>query len=109
MKLVMAIVNDEDAFHVMDALNERGYFVTKIATTGGFLRSGNTTLICGIEDDKLDDLVSVMEKKCKARKQVTAINASHISDTESYIPYPVEVNVGGATIFVMNIEKFIKV
>jgi len=109
MKLVMAIVHDEDAFHVMDVINEKGYSVTKVATTGGFLRSGNTTLICGIEDDKLDNLILVLEKNCKGRKQIASLNASHISAVESYMPYPVEVTVGGATIFVFNVENFIKV
>ena len=109
MKLVMAIVHDEDAFNVMDALNEKGFSVTKVATTGGFLRAGNSTLICGIPDDKLDCLDSIVERKCKARKRITDNNSSHVNDAESYVPYPIEVNVGGATIFVMNVEKFMKV
>ena len=109
MKLVMAIIRDEDAFHLMDVLNERGYWVTKLATTGGFLRAGNTTLISGVEDGKVEEIVSIIEKKCKGRKQITSINSSHMSAAESYIPYPVEITVGGATIFVLNVEEYKKV
>ena len=109
MKLVMAIIHDEDAFHIMDLLAEKGYSVTKLASTGGFLRSGNTTLICGVNEDRIPELVDIIEKKCRSRKQITSVNTTHINPTESYVPYPVEVTVGGATIFVLNIEEFKKV
>ena len=109
MKLIMAIIHDEDAFQIMDLLNESGYSVTKLATTGGFLRAGNTTLICGCEDEKAEELIGIIEKKCKARKQITSVNSTHVNTTENYMPYPVEVTVGGATIFVLNIETFKKV
>ena len=55
MKLIVAIVQDEDAGRVVSALMDKGFGVTKLATTGGFLRAGNTTLISGVEDEKLDD------------------------------------------------------
>ena len=109
MKLVMAIINDEDAFHVMDALNEKGFSITKLASTGGFLRSGMTTIISGVQEDRIEELIGILEKKCKSRKQITSVNSTHVSTTESYVPYPVEVTVGGATIFVLNIEDFRKV
>ena len=106
MKLVMAIVNDDDAFGLMDTLNENGYRVTKLATTGGFLRAGNTTLICGVSEERLGDLMNIIEKKCKSRRQITSVNAQNTGATESYVPYPVEVTVGGATIFVLDVAEF---
>jgi len=109
MKLVMAIIHDEDSFQIMDMLNERGYSVTKLATTGGFLRAGNTTLICGVEDDRVEELVSIVENQCKSRKQITPVSATHVGSADSYVPYPVEVTVGGATVFVLNVEEFRKV
>ena len=109
MKLVMAIINDEDAFHVMDALNEKGFSITKLASTGGFLRSGMTTIISGVQEDRIEELIGILEKKCKSRKQITSVNSTHVSTTESYVPYPVEVTVGGATIFVLNVEQFEKI
>jgi uncharacterized protein YaaQ len=109
MKLVMAIIHDEDAFHIMDILNEKGFSVTKLATTGGFLRAGNTTLICGTQDERISELVDIIEKKCKSRKQITSVSSTHVSATESYVPYPIEVTVGGATIFVLDVAEFRKV
>ena len=101
MKLIIAIVQDEDASRLINHLMTEGYRVTKLATTGGFLRAGNTTLLVGVEDEKLDNALAVIEKVCKSRKQ--------IATTGVYVPYPVEVTVGGATIFVMDVEQFKKI
>lgn len=109
MKLVMAIIHDEDAYHVMDLLGEEGYSVTKLASTGGFLRSGNTTLIAGVENEKVDHITEIIEKTCKSRKQMTTASATPLSNKEGFIPYPIEVTLGGATIFVLDIESFRKV
>jgi len=109
MKMVMAIINDEDAFHIMDHLNTKGFSVTKLATTGGFLRSGNTTLLCGVAEERLPELVEVIEQRCRSRKQITSVNSMNVNANESFAPYPVEVTVGGATIFVMGVEEFKRV
>ena len=109
MKLIIAIVQDEDASRLISNLMSEGYSVTKLATTGGFLRAGNTTLLVGVDDDKFDGAMSVIEKVCKSRKQI-ATSPSPISGTTGvYVPYPVEVMVGGATIFVLNVEQFVKI
>lgn len=109
MKLVMAIVHDEDAFHVMDLLMEKGFYATKLASTGGFLRAGSTTLISGVEESRVQELTELIEQRCKSRKQITSVNATHMNVSESYVPYPVEVTIGGATIMVLNVEEFKKV
>ena len=109
MKLVMAIIHDEDAFQLIDNLSEKGYWVTKLASTGGFLRAGNTTIISGGEDSQVPELIETIEKKCKARKQITSVNSTHVNAGEGYVPYPIEVTVGGATIFVLGVEEFKKV
>ena len=109
MKLVMAIINDEDAVNITGHLNENGYSVTKLASTGGFLRSGNTTLICGVEEERIANLIHIIEKKCRSRKQVTSAGTAHANSSDGYVPYPIEVTVGGATIFVLNIEEFKKI
>ena len=109
MKLVMAIIQDEDAFHIMDLLKAKGFGATKLASTGGFLRSGNTTLICGVTEERIPELVDVIEQKCKSRKQITSVNSTNVTASESFAPYPVEVTVGGATIFVLGVEEFRKV
>ena len=105
----MAIIHDEDAFHITDELNAKGFSVTKLASTGGFLRAGNTTLICGVTEERIPELTEVIEAKCKSRKQITSVNAMNVNVNESFSPYPVEVTVGGATIFVLNVDEFRKV
>ena len=109
MKLIIAIVQDEDAVRLVSALMERGYGVTKLATTGGFLRAGNTTLISGVDDAKLDDALSIIEDICKSREQITA-SATPMSGGAGgvYVPYPIKVTVGGATVFVLTVDQFMK-
>ena len=108
MKMVMAIINRDDASVVVQQLTKSGYQVTKLATTGGFLRAGNTTLLVGVDDDRFQEAMDIIEKVCKSRKQI-ATSPSPISGTTGvYVPYPVEVMVGGATIFVLNVDQFVK-
>ena len=106
MKLIIAIVQDEDASRLMSTLLNEGYRVTKLATTGGFLRAGNTTLLLGVEDDKYDGAIEIIEKVCKSRKQIATSPSTMSGSPGVYVPYPIEVVVGGATVFVMNVEKF---
>ena len=105
MKLVMAIIKDDDAVNVTNALGKAGFFVTKLATTGGFLKSGNTTLISGVDDSRVGEAVGIFEKECKSALEQ---NLSPYDSTGAFMPYPVEVKVGGATIFVLNVDEFFK-
>ncbi|WP_102410936.1 cyclic-di-AMP receptor [Beduinella massiliensis] len=108
MKLIIAIVQDEDASRLVSALMNDGYGVTKLATTGGFLRAGNTTLLVGVDDDRFQGAMAIIEKICKSRKQI-ATSPSPVAGTASvYVPYPIEVMVGGATVFVLEVEQFVK-
>ena len=108
MKLIIAIVQDEDASRLVSALMNDGYGVTKLATTGGFLRAGNTTLLVGVDDNKFDAAMSVIERVCKSRKQSATQPASMAGVSGVYAPYPIEVTVGGATVFVLTVDQFIK-
>lgn len=109
MKLVFAIVHDEDGHKVMDELNKNGFSVTKLCSSGGFLKAGNTTLLAGVEEDKVDLVIGIIEKKSKSRKQVLNSSMSPNGMGGMFMPYPVEVVVGGATIFVLDVERFEKV
>ena len=109
MKLIIAIVQDEDASRLINNLMTEGFGVTKLATTGGFLRSGNTTLLIGVEDDKMPAAMGIVEKVCKSRKQIATTPSPISGTTGMYVPYPVEVTVGGATIFVLDVEQFKKI
>ena len=108
MKMVLAIINYDDAQDVINALMKAGFQITKLATTGGFLRSGNTTLLVGVDDTKFDGAMAVIEKTCKSRKQIATSPSPVAGTTGVYVPYPIEVMVGGATVFVLNVEQFIK-
>ena len=108
MKLIIAIVQDEDASRLISQLMNDGFGVTKLATTGGFLRAGNTTLLVGVDDDRFQAAMDVIEKVCKSRKQIAPSPPSMVGMPGSYTPYPIEVVVGGATIFVLTVDQFIK-
>ena len=108
MKLIIAIVQDEDANRLVSALMNDGYGVTKLATTGGFLRAGNTTLMIGVQKDKLDDAMGVIEKICKSRKQIATTPSPMSGGNGAYVPFPIEVVVGGATVFVLDVDQFKK-
>lgn len=66
MKLVLAIVSNEDGSMVSSALTREGFSVTKLATTGGFLMAGNTTFIVGTDDDKVDKVIEIISTKAAA-------------------------------------------
>ena len=107
MKMVIAVVNSDDSNAVMRALTKNGYSATKLATTGGFLMMGNTTFLIGIDEEKVDDVISLISSHSKKRKQVMPAATSY--GVGMYDPLPIEVTVGGASIFVMDIERFEKV
>jgi len=105
MKLILVIVRNIDSSYVTEALNKNGFFVTKLASTGGFLREGNTTLMIGTEEEKVDQVISIVKKECGPRQQVV----TNPMGTAEYSSMNVVVNVGGATIFVMDVDRFEKI
>lgn len=109
MKLIIAIVQDEDSVNLVSNLTEERFRVTKLATTGGFLKSGNTTLMIGVDDDKVNHVLSKIEEVCKTREQVVLSASPVTSETGGFIPFPVEIEVGGAVVFVVDVDKFIKI
>ncbi|MBR5426646.1 MAG: cyclic-di-AMP receptor [Clostridiales bacterium] len=108
MKLVFAIVHDEDTPRLMAELNKAGFRVTKLNSSGGFLRSGNTTLMIVVETDKQQEVLDLIRKYSSSRK--SAINSTMAPSPMGgeCMPYPVDVTVGGATVFVVNVEQFEK-
>ena len=77
MKLILAIMSNDDSPTVSSKLNKAGYQVTKLATTGGFLRAGNTTLICGCDDDKVDTAIDIIEKYSSKRTEIVPNTAGY--------------------------------
>ena len=107
MKMIFAIVNNDDSPDVMSALSKEQIPVTKLASTGGFLLKGNTTFISGVEDDQVDGVIALIRENSRRRSQITHIDYSQFDP--GMVSYPVKVTVGGATIFVVDVEKFEKV
>lgn len=106
MKLVVAIVQDKDSNRLSNALIKEGYRATKLASTGGFLRAGNTTFMIGVEDEKVSAVLQVIKANCKVREQLVTPVSPMGGTTDSYIPFPVEVQVGGAAVFVLPVDRF---
>lgn len=107
MKLVIAIVANEDASRLMKSLVKYHYSVTKLATTGGFLMSGNTTLLVGAKEEEVDSVIDIIKQESKKRTKIVPNAIS--SEYSPFTSEPIEVNVGGATIFVIDVEKFLKI
>lgn len=106
MKLVIVMVQDTDSTKFLDALVENNFRSTKLSSSGGFLKSGNTTLMIGTDDDRIDELLEVIKNNCQNRKKFVSPLSPMGGNVDSYIPYPVEVEVGGATVFVLPVEAF---
>ncbi len=107
MKLITAIVNKDDSTAVQSGLTSAGFTVTRLATTGGFLLAGNVTFITAVADDMVDKAIDIIKEQGKQRKQMVPSTASYGMGIASSTP--LEVTVGGATLFVQNIERFEKV
>ena len=106
MRLVMSIVHSDDAGRLVDALTGEGFGATTIGTTGGFLRQGNTTILVGTDDDKVDSVLRIVQENCQTRQEHISPLPPVMDPGEMYAPAPVEVQVGGATVFVLDVVHF---
>ena len=107
MKLIIAIVNRDDASAVTQALTKKGFSSTKLSTTDGFLIAGNVTILIGVDEERVQTVIDIIKEQSHSRKQMipTTTEMSY-----GYYPsMPVEVTVGGATIFVLDIDRFERV
>ena len=108
MKLVIAVVQGEDSAQTVQALSGAGISVTKMASSGGFLQQGNATLLIGVDDDKVEAAIELIRENCRERSQYMTPMPPMVEPGEFFMPYPVEVQVGGATVFVVPVERFEK-
>lgn len=103
MKLALIIVSNEDSTKVANALIKNKFFVTKLASTGGLLLSGNTTLLVGTEDERVDEAMRIVGEYSKTRKKVVPNTVPN--EFGMFASYPLEVQVGGATVFILSVEQ----
>jgi len=106
MKLIMAIIQDNDSNRLANEFIDANIRATKLSSTGGFLKAGNSTFIIGIEDDRVQDALELIKKTCQSRKQYVSTPMSLDISLDGQVPYPVEVEVGGATVFVLPVDGF---
>jgi uncharacterized protein YaaQ len=105
VKLVVAIAHHEDAGALVDALLEREFRATRLQSSGGFLKQTNATVILGVEDDEVDEVLGIVRDTCTSRTQLVNPMPPVMEPGEFFVPYPLEVEVGGATVFVLPIER----
>lgn len=109
MKMVVAVVQAEDAGGLLTQLSNSGFRATRIKTVGGFLRESNATIFVGVEDTDVDTVVRIIRRSCTTRQQSISAIPALMEPGEFFLPYPVDVEVGGATIFVLDVERFERV
>lgn len=107
MKLIVTIMSKDDASMVVPALTEEKIQVTKLSTAGGFLNMGSITLLIGIEEHKVEKVISIISEYSSKRKQIMPNSMPPELGLSSVLPF--EVTVGGATIFVLNVDRYKKV
>jgi uncharacterized protein YaaQ len=106
MKLVVAIVQAADSAGLVAALGAAGYRSTVVSTTGGFLQSGNSTVLIGVEDEQVDDVVALISANCRARTRPVSPTSRILAPGELDVRPPASVEVGGGVVFVLDVEQF---
>lgn len=106
MKLIFAVINNDDSHIVSTELTKKGYSATKLASTGGFLMTGNTTFLICTDEERVNGAVEIIKNCSRRRKQFIPSSAS--GRNEESVKFPDEVSVGGATVFITDVERFEK-
>ncbi len=106
MKAVIAVVQGEDSIRLSTNLRQNDIRFTTIDSTGGFLRERNSTYLVGVEDDKLQQVLDLVAASCHTRSEYVSSYPSAFDPTEFYMPRPIEVQVGGATVWIVDVERF---
>jgi uncharacterized protein YaaQ len=108
VKLVLAIVHSDDASGLLDSLTKKSFRATRINTAGGFLTESNATILLGVEEEQVDTVLQTIQANCQTRTQYINPLPPVMEPGEFYMPYPVEVQIGGATVFVLEIDSFVR-
>lgn len=103
MKMILAVVQADDASKVTQALIESGHRVTRIATQGAWLRRENSTLLLGVNDEKVDEVLKILQQTACRRTSYISVPREVPGALNAQV---IDVEVGGATVFVLNVERF---
>ncbi len=108
MKMVAAIVQDLDVGNLLDALTQAGHRATRISSTGGFLRRGNSTVLIAAEAKQVEEVIRIIKDTCRQRAELLSqVSPALLPLGPTELPPPMEVPVGGATIFMWEVEQFL--
>jgi uncharacterized protein YaaQ len=107
MQLVFAIVQSEDSDGLCHTLNRHGYLLTRIRSSGAFLAQGNVTVILGVEDGAVANVLDIIRRTCHARRAFMnwGLEAATLALSAAS---PVEVELGGATVFAVPVHRFVR-
>jgi uncharacterized protein YaaQ len=105
MKMILAVIQDRDWVNLSKELTRNGFSVTKLSSTGGFLRQGNTTIMIGVEDHLVETILTIIRTQCKKKEVPVTMYPPSITGMNVVSP-PMNVTVGGATVFILNMERF---
>ena len=108
MKLAVCIVHNRDRNKLTDEMVKAGFKFTIIGSTGGFLREGNSTMLIGVDDSQVDELKSLVQSNCEAREQIVNVMPFEAAPPGAFIPSPVKVPVGGAVVFFLDVDEYVR-
>lgn len=109
MKLMYIIVRQDNENDVMNTLIKNNYRITKLATSGGFLKRGNTTFISCCQDNEVQNAIDLIKNECGKRKRIQIDMPINVSSSAiNYSAVPTQIEIGGATIIVTDVFKYEK-
>ena len=103
---MVAVVHNEDAKVLIDALLAHEHRATWLHSSGGFLKQSNATVLVGVEDDKVEGIIGLVRENCHSRTQTVSPIPPIMEPGEFFLPYPLEVEVGGAVVFILPVDRF---
>ncbi len=106
---MLAVVQEKDGGRLIEALSGAQYQATMLASTGGFLREGNSTVMIGVQDGQVNEVLSIVGEVCRRREQLVSPMPPVVEPVDSYVTYPVKVEVGGAIVFVLPVDRMEKI
>ena len=110
-KMILAIVRGEDHYDTVHALNEKGFYVTVLSTSGGFLRQKNITLMICTDESRVEDALAILKRVAGKRTQTVYHSPcayGMVSSAAMVPPVATAQNVGGVTAIVMDVQKMDK-
>jgi uncharacterized protein YaaQ len=108
MKLVLAIIQNEDQDALTEAMEAEGFSVTRIGSSGGFLRASNITLMTAVEDNQVERVLALLGKYCKRRTKHLHPWVPSMEARERFLG-AIPVEVGGAAVFILSLERVEKI